>query len=68
MSLNDRTRKSTTMNERDTNRVFLDSEKKESIQSEMISIEPKNNNNTNISTSTTVNPLEEYTFQPDCYL
>jgi hypothetical protein len=34
------------MNETDTNKLFLDIEKKESIQSEMVIIEPKNNNNT----------------------
>jgi hypothetical protein len=33
-------KKSATMNEIDTNKVFLDTEKKESIQAEMISVEP----------------------------
>jgi hypothetical protein len=68
MSPNDKTKKSATMNETDTNKLFLDIEKKESIQSEMVSIEPKNNNNTNISTSTTVIHLKHYSFQPDCHL
>jgi ferritin-like metal-binding protein YciE len=56
-------KKSASMNESETNKVFLDTEKKEPIRPEMTTIEPKNKNNTKVSnatTSTTVNPTVEW--------
>jgi ferritin-like metal-binding protein YciE len=56
-------KKSASMNESETNKVFLDTEKKEPIRPEMTNIEPKNKNNTKVSsaiTSTTVNPTMEW--------
>jgi ferritin-like metal-binding protein YciE len=55
-------KKSSTMNESEANRVLLDTEKKEPIQPEMTTIEPKNKNNTkgsSATTSTTVSPTME---------
>jgi ferritin-like metal-binding protein YciE len=55
-------KKSSTMNESEANRVLLGTEKKEPIQPEMTTIEPKNKNNTKVSsatTSTTVSPTME---------
>jgi hypothetical protein len=53
-------KKSATLNESETNKVFLDTEKKEPIQPEMTTIEPKNKNNTKVSNATTtVNPTVE---------
>ena len=48
------------MNESETNKVFLDTEKKEPIRPEMTNIKPKNKNNTKVSNATTVNPTMEW--------
>jgi hypothetical protein len=51
------------LNESETNKVFLDTEKKELIRPEMTNIKPKNKNNTKVSSGTaptTVNPTMEW--------
>jgi hypothetical protein len=56
-------KKSATMNESETNKVFLDTEKKQPIRPEMTNIKPKNKNNTKVSSATTytaVNPTMEW--------
>jgi Domain of unknown function (DUF892) len=56
-------KKSATLNESETNKVFLDTEKKELIRPEMTNIKPKNKNNTKVSSGTaptTVNPTMEW--------
>ena len=56
-------KKSATLNESETNKVFLDTEKKEPIRPEMTNIKPKNKNNTKVSSATTytaVNPTMEW--------
>jgi ferritin-like metal-binding protein YciE len=56
-------KKSATLNESETNKVFLDTEKKEPIRPEMTNIKPKNKNNTKVLSATTytaVNPTMEW--------
>ena len=57
-------KKSATLNESETNKVFLDTEKKEPIRPEMTNIKPKNKNNTSVSnataSTTAVNPTMEW--------
>src|SRR6187200_637176 len=57
-------KRSATMNESEAKRVFLDTEKKEPIQTEMTNIGPKNKNNTSVSnataSTTAVNPTMEW--------
>jgi ferritin-like metal-binding protein YciE len=57
-------KRSATMNESEAKKVFLDTEKKEPIQTEMTNIGPKNKNNTSVSnataSTTAVNPTMEW--------